>query len=106
MRAHLPRWLDCFDDANRAPWKITEPTPKDIVNGVKWELYNISKDWTQCDDLAAANPAKLKELQELFWVEAQKYQVLPLDASGFTRVVRSASERHGRTERVHLLPDR
>ena len=59
------------------------PTPKDIVNGVKWELYNIAKDWTQFDDVAAANPAKLKELQDLFWVEAQKYQVLPLDASRF-----------------------
>lgn len=70
----------------RAPWKITDPTPKDIVNGVKWELYNVAKDWTQFDDVAAANPVKLKELQDLFWVEAQKYQVLPLDASGFTRV--------------------
>ena len=71
----------------RVPWDITAPTPKDVVNGIKWELYNIAKDWTQFDDVAAANPAKLKELQDLFWVEAQKYQVLPLDASGFTRVV-------------------
>ena len=71
----------------RAPWDITAPTPKDIVNGVTWELYDITKDWTQFDDIAAANPVKLKDLQDLFWVEANKYQVLPLDASGFTRVV-------------------
>jgi hypothetical protein len=70
----------------RAPWRITDPTPKDVVNGLKWELYNIANDWTQFDDVAAANSAKLKQLQDLFWVEAQKYQVLPLDASGFTRV--------------------
>ena len=71
----------------RAPWNITAPTPKDIVNDIKWELYDISKDWTQYNDIAASNPTKLKELQDLFWIEAQKYQVLPLDASGFTRVI-------------------
>jgi arylsulfatase len=47
----------------------------------------VSKDWTQHDDVAAANPAKLKELQDLFWSEAEKYQVLPLDASVAPRVV-------------------
>ena len=38
-------------------------------------------------DVAAENPGKLKELQDLFWREAVKYQVLPLDASGATRFV-------------------
>ena len=89
----------------RAPWKITDPTPKDIVNGVKWELYNVAKDWTQFDDVAAANPAKLKELQDLFWVEAQKYQVLPLDASGFTRVsAQRPSVTAGRNEFIYTRP--
>ena len=89
----------------RAPWKITDPTPNDIVNGVKWELYSIAKDWTQFDDVAAANPAKLKELQDLFWVEAQKYQVLPLDASGFTRVVtQRPSITAGRNEFTYTRP--
>jgi hypothetical protein len=37
--------------------------------------------------VAAANPAKLKQMQALFWVEAAKYNVLPLDASMATRVV-------------------
>src|SRR6266542_478121 len=89
----------------QAPWKITDPTPNDIVNGVKWELYNIAKDWTQFDDVAAANPAKLKELQDLFWVEAQKYQVLPLDASSFTRVVaQRPSITAGRAEFTYVKP--
>lgn len=89
----------------RAPWDITAQPPKDIVNGVKWELYDITKDWTQNDDVAAANPAKLKELQDLFWVEANKYQVLPLDASGFTRVVaQRPSIVAGRTEFNYLSP--
>jgi arylsulfatase A-like enzyme len=89
----------------RAPWDITAPTPTDIVNGVKWELYDITTDWTQFDDIAAANPAKVKELQDLFWVEANKYQVLPLDASGFTRVIaQRPSITAGRTEFSYVTP--
>jgi arylsulfatase A-like enzyme len=71
----------------RAPWDASAPTPKDIVNDVTWELYDLTKDWTQNDNVAAANPAKLKELQDLFWVEADKYQVLPLDASALERII-------------------
>jgi hypothetical protein len=52
-----------------------------------FELYDLTKDWTQCHNVAERYPAKLKELAGLFWIEAKKYQVLPLDASVATRVV-------------------
>src|SRR5262249_25407538 len=55
--------------------------------GFPYELYDLTKDWTQFEDVAAKYPAKLKELEQLFWVEANKYQVLPLDATVATRVV-------------------
>lgn len=45
----------------------------------KWELYNIEEDFSQASDLAAAHPEKLRQLQDLWWVEAAKYNVLPLD---------------------------
>lgn len=45
----------------------------------KWELYDINKDFSQSEDLAARNPKKLKELEDLFWKEAEKNNVLPLD---------------------------
>ena len=45
----------------------------------KWELYNVDKDFTQSEDLAAKYPEKVKELESLFWKEAEKYHVLPLD---------------------------
>jgi arylsulfatase len=70
----------------RPPWVTFGPALTD-PDKFPWELYDLSKDWTQCDDVAASNPAKLKELQELFWVEARKYQVLPLDASVAARLV-------------------
>jgi len=69
------------------PWELGAPVPQDPANDVKWELYDLTKDWTQFDDLAASNPGKLRELQELFWVEAAKYQVLPLDSSLAQRVL-------------------
>ena len=44
-----------------------------------WELYNVDEDFSQADDLAAKDPAKLKELQAKFLEEAKKYDVFPLD---------------------------
>ena len=71
----------------RPPWQVIGPVNQDPANNVTWELYDLSKDWTQADDVAAANPQKVKELQELFLNEARKYQVLPMDASVATRLV-------------------
>jgi arylsulfatase len=71
----------------RPPWETVGKTNPDPANNVTWELYDLSKDWTQCNDVAAANPAKLRLMQDLFWVEAAKYNVLPLDASVATRVI-------------------
>jgi len=45
----------------------------------KWELYNVEKDFSQSEDLASQNPEKLRQLQDLWWVQASKYNVLPLD---------------------------
>jgi arylsulfatase len=44
-----------------------------------WELYHVSEDLTECNDLAATHPEKLKELIDLWWREAAANQVLPLD---------------------------
>jgi arylsulfatase len=45
----------------------------------KWELYKVDEDFSQANDLAAKNPQKLREMQDMWWVEAAKYNVLPLD---------------------------
>ncbi|AOR78775.1 hypothetical protein BES08_17750 (plasmid) [Novosphingobium resinovorum] len=44
----------------------------------KWTLFNLDKDFTTANDLAAKNPAKLKELQDLFWKEAAANNILPI----------------------------
>jgi len=71
----------------RPPWEVIGPVNQDPFNNVTWELYDLTKDWTQSNDVAAANPEKLRELKELFLQEARKYEVLPLDASVATRLV-------------------
>jgi arylsulfatase len=70
------------------------------VNEYKWELYNVADDYSEANDLAAKEPRKLRELQDLFWAEAGKYNVLPIDNSKVERfdVSLRPSLTRGRTE--------
>jgi hypothetical protein len=62
------------------PWALTlAPPPKDVMNDVHWQLYDLSKDWSQADDLATQMPDKLRDMQQIWTMEASKYQVFPLD---------------------------
>ena len=56
-----------------------------MITGYKWELYNVQEDPTESNDLAAKMPEKLKQMQELFYAEAKKYDVLPLDNTTLAR---------------------
>jgi arylsulfatase len=51
----------------------------------EWELYDTTKDWSQARDLSKEMPDKLRELQELFLIEASKYDVFPLDDRRYER---------------------
>jgi arylsulfatase A-like enzyme len=63
----------------RLPWDMVKPMSKNPADDYSWELYNLNEDFSQANDLAKKYPQKLKELQDLFWIEAAKYNVLPLD---------------------------
>ncbi len=68
------------------PWVLTMTgATKDVMNGFKWELYDLNKDWTQSKDLASQMPDKLRDLQQTFTMEAAKYNVFPLDDSRVSR---------------------
>src|SRR5450432_3546757 len=69
-----------------APWLLGTGKLPDLETGYNWELYDTTKDYSESNDLAAANPDKLKELQGLFLTEAAKYNVLPLDNTAFVRL--------------------
>jgi arylsulfatase A-like enzyme len=93
------------------PWLMGTVKMPEVLNGYIWELYNIAEDYSQNIDLSAQYPDKLKALQELFLVEAQKYQVFPLDNSILERLLTARpSATAGRTEFTYAgemsgLPD-
>jgi arylsulfatase len=71
-----------------------------VISGYIWELYNVSEDFSEAVNLADKYPDKLRELQLLFYAEAAKYNVLPIDDSGTERMdpaIRPSLTR-GRTE--------
>jgi arylsulfatase A-like enzyme len=78
-------WYACTTPP-AAPW-LMGTTQLPDVNDYKWELYNLTEDYSQFNDLAAKMPDKLKEMQALFMTEAEKYQVLPLDNSILPRLL-------------------
>ena len=67
-------------------WKAVVEQPQGemltdaMLAGQKWELYHVAEDFSECDDLADKHPQKLNALIEQWWVEAGKYNVLPLDS--------------------------
>jgi arylsulfatase len=73
---------------DRLPWDLSPATLArfgpdvdfDADRDVGWELYYLPDDFSQAKDIAADHPAKVKELQELWWSEAERNRVLPLMA--------------------------
>ncbi|MFC5589353.1 arylsulfatase [Sporosarcina soli] len=47
-----------------------------------WELYHVAEDMTEHKNVARDNVKKLKELQELFNTEAEKFNVFPMSDLG------------------------
>jgi len=47
-----------------------------------WELYHLADDMSECVNLADQQPEKLDELIELWWSEAERNGVLPIDERG------------------------
>ena len=91
-------WYACTTPP-AGPWLMGLGKMPDVLNGYKWELYNLTEDYSQANDLAAKNPDKLREMQELFLVEAAKYNVFPLDNDVLQRILApKPSYVAGRTE--------
>ena len=67
------------------PWELSTAPPPDVITGYNWELYHVSEDPTEYNDLATKMPGKLQEMQALFYAEAKKYNVLPLDNTTLAR---------------------
>jgi len=84
----------------RMPWEFTPPKGSDPRTN-KWELYDLTNDFSQAHDLAAANPGKLAELKAAFFAEAKRNQALPLD-DRFSRARVAGSVRPPRSQRLEF----
>lgn len=92
---HLTQYFEIFGNraiyhdgwlagtVHKAPW---EPKPRGELEDDTWELYDTRRDFSLVNDLSQKNPAKLKEMQDLFMAEAVKYNVLPIDDRVFERI--------------------
>lgn len=90
---------------NRAPWEAFGPANTDPLNNQVLQLYNLDKDFSQSQDLAAQYPDKVKELKKMFISEAKKYEVFPMDASVAARIVAPRPNiTAGRTQFVYTHP--
>src|SRR5512139_1351514 len=77
-------WVACTTPAT-LPWELSSAPPPDVITGYKWELYNVMEDPTQYNDLAARMPEKVEQMKSIFYLEAKKHNVLPLDNTTLAR---------------------
>ncbi len=68
---------------HRAAWEFQ---PRTTLDKDVWQLFNVNEDFSEANDLAATNPKKLQELQQVFLKEAVKYNVLPIDDRSLERL--------------------
>ena len=89
----------------RAPWEAFGAANPDPLNNQVFQLYNLNKDFSQSQDIAAQHPEKVKQMRAAFIAEAKKHQVFPLDASVAARVIAPRPNiTAGRSEFVYTRP--
>jgi arylsulfatase len=90
---------------DRAPWQAFGPANPDPLNNQVFQLYDLTKDFSQTEDIAGKNPQKVEEMRAKFVAEAQKHEVFPMDASVAARIVAPRPNiTAGRTEFVYTRP--
>lgn len=52
----------------------------------RWELYHVDADFAEMHDVAEQHPQIVERLRELWWIEAGRHGVLPLDNRGVARL--------------------
>ncbi|MEN6317487.1 MAG: arylsulfatase [Syntrophaceae bacterium] len=94
-------WVACTTPL--APVGDSRDPTVDVIDGYKWELYDVVNDFSQAVNLAGKYPDKVHDLQLLFYAEAARYNVLPLDHNRMYRMDVSIrpSLKGGRTEFVY-----
>ena len=69
-----------------------------------WELYHVAEDHSEVHDLASEHPDRLAELVALWWEEAARHQVLPVDNRILHTVLNPKPDRRRPRSRYEYLP--
>jgi arylsulfatase len=92
MFGHRGLWKD--------GWKAVSFHPSGTpFENDKWELFHLDRDFSEVDDLAEKEPERLAELIKLWWAEAEKHNVLPLDDRFAPRFAENAARFAGARSR-------
>ena len=88
-----------YHDGWRAvhPWEFNKPITTEDLSATSledsgWELYHVAEDFSEAHDVSDEHPEKLLELIQLWWTEAGKHDVLPLDGRGTQRFAEERPE--------------
>jgi arylsulfatase A-like enzyme len=97
-----PQYFEMFGHRGlwHAGWKaVAYHPPGTLYEDDKWELFHLDEDFSETNDLAAQQPERLAALVKLWWAEAEKHKVLPLDDRFRERFVVNANRFHGTRKR-------
>jgi arylsulfatase A-like enzyme len=97
-----PQYFEMFGHRGlwHAGWKaVAFHPPGTPYDSDQWELFHLLQDFSETNDLAATQPEKLSALIKLWWDEAAKHNVLPLDDRFRERFVGNAKRLHGERKR-------
>jgi len=97
-----PQYFEMFGHRGlwHAGWKaVAFHPPGTPYEKDKWELFHLDQDFSETDDLATAQPERLAAMVKLWWEEAEKHKVLPLDDRFRDRFVENAARFHGARKR-------
>ncbi|HVX75554.1 MAG TPA: arylsulfatase [Bradyrhizobium sp.] len=93
-----PQYFEMFGHRGiwRDGWKaVAYHPPGTPFEDDKWELFHLAKDFSEVVDLASQQPELLAELIGLWWREAEKHKVLPLDDRFGPRFAENAARFQG-----------
>ena len=97
-----PQYFEMFGHRGlwHAGWKaVAFHPPGTAYENDQWELFHLDEDFSETNDLAAAQPERLAAMVKLWWEEAEKHKVLPLDDRFRERFVANAERFHGARKR-------
>ena len=98
-----------FTEAARPGRKLGDPITPEVLEQLDrdgWELYHIAEDPTESHNVAAEHPTGSASWSTLWWDEAEKYKVLPLDGSMQPRLAAERPQTSQAPQPLRLLPAR